>query len=53
MDELAATRDGESAEPSFADTFCAAIIAEAWSFIHSVEPAPKNREAAAEAGAIG
>ena len=30
-------------------TFCAAIIAEAWSFIHSVEPAPKNREAAAAA----
>jgi hypothetical protein len=28
-------------------TFCAAIIAEAWSFIHSVEPAPKNQEAAA------
>jgi hypothetical protein len=30
-------------------TFCAAIIAEAWSFIHGAEPAPKNKEAAAAA----
>ena len=30
-------------------TFCAAIIAEAWSFIRGVEPAPKNRQAAAAA----
>ena len=28
---------------------CAAIIAEAWSFVHGVEPAPKNQKAAAAA----
>src|ERR1700730_13289122 len=28
-------------------TYCAAVIAEAWSFVHGVEPAPKNRKAAA------
>ncbi len=30
-------------------TFCAAIILEAWSFIHGAEPAPKNGKAAAAA----
>jgi hypothetical protein len=30
-------------------TYCAAIIAEAWSFVHGVEPAPKNQKAAAAA----
>ena len=30
-------------------TFCAALIVEAWSFIHEAEPAPKNRKAAAAA----
>src|SRR3984893_15597591 len=30
-------------------TYCAAIIAEAWSFIHGVEPAPKHQKAAAAA----
>src|ERR1700731_3443395 len=28
---------------------CAAVIAEAWSFVHGVEPAPKNQKAAAAA----
>src|SRR3984893_343680 len=30
-------------------TYCAAVIAEAWSFVHDVEPAPKNQKAAAAA----
>jgi hypothetical protein len=30
-------------------TFCAALIVEAWSFIHGAEPAPTNQEAAAAA----
>jgi hypothetical protein len=30
-------------------TFCAAVVLEAWSFIHGAEPAPKNKEAAAAA----
>ena len=30
-------------------TYCAAIIAEAWSFVHGVEPAPTNQKAAAAA----
>src|ERR1700730_7126015 len=30
-------------------TYCAAIIAEAWSFVPGVEPAPKNQKAAAAA----
>jgi hypothetical protein len=30
-------------------TYCAAVIAEAWSFVHGVEPAPKNQKAAAAA----
>ena len=30
-------------------TYCAAIIAEAWSFVHGVEPAPKHQKAAAAA----
>jgi hypothetical protein len=30
-------------------TFCAAIIAEAWNFIHGADPAPKNQQAATAA----
>ncbi len=30
-------------------TLCAAIILEAWTFVHEVEPAPKNQKAAAAA----
>jgi hypothetical protein len=30
-------------------TLCAALILEAWTFVHEVEPAPKNQEAAAAA----
>jgi hypothetical protein len=33
-------------------TFCAALIVEAWSFIHGAEPAPKNRKAAAAANSF-
>jgi hypothetical protein len=31
------------------ETYCAAIIAEAWSFVHGVEPAPKHQKAATAA----
>ena len=38
-----------AAGASHPKTYCAAMIAEAWSFIHGVEPAPKNQKAAAAA----